>query len=199
MDGNNPYAPPASWDLDGDQLGKGSDDAWRDGKLLMVRKGSVLPDRCLKCNATAGGYQFKRDLSWHNPLWSLLLIASPILYVLVYFIVRRRGSVTVGLCPLHRARRSRAIAISWSTAVLGIGSIIAGLAVLESRTPIALGIAPANATPFLIVAGLFLLFGSLIGGMLGSRVLVPKRIDKTFIWLTNVSPEYLATFPTLMG
>jgi hypothetical protein len=35
----------------------------------------------------------------------------------------------------------------------------------------------------------------MIGGALGARVLVPTRIDKNFIWLTKVSPEYLASFP----
>jgi hypothetical protein len=35
----------------------------------------------------------------------------------------------------------------------------------------------------------------MIGGSIGARVLLPDRIDKHFIWLRKVSPEYLATFP----
>jgi hypothetical protein len=31
--------------------------------------------------------------------------------------------------------------------------------------------------------------------MFGSRVLVPRRIDEHYVWLSHVSPEYLAEFP----
>jgi hypothetical protein len=183
MDDFNPYAPPKSLDLERDRLLEDPDLAWRDGKMLMVRKGAMLPDRCLKCNAPARGYRFSRSLSWHSPAWILVFLISPLLYVLVYFIVRWRGRVTVGLCPGHRKRRARAIAIGWLTAVAGLGSIIASALV------------PDRFTPITITAGLVLLLGGIIGGLVGSRVLVPRRIDKNFVWLGKVSPEYLAAFP----
>jgi hypothetical protein len=103
MDEFNPYAPPKSLELEESFLVEHANAAWRDGKFLRVRTDAVLPDRCLKCNAPAEGYQFKS----------------------------------------------------------GIGLLLAGL----------------------------------IGGLFGSRILVPVRIDKHFIWLSKVSPLYLATFP----
>jgi hypothetical protein len=103
MDEFNAYAPPKFAESDEGGLLEHANAAWRDGKLLMVRKGAILPDRCLKCNEPAEGYQFKS----------------------------------------------------------GFGLFSAGLIV----------------------------------GMVGSRVLVPARIDRHFIWLSKVSPLYLATFP----
>ena len=188
MDDNNLYAPPKSWDLDQERLSEEPNAAWRDGKLLMARKGAVLPDRCLKCNATAEGYQFHRTLSWLNPWWILVvLVLGPLMFAIVYFAVRKQGRVTVGLCPRHRSRRSRIIALSWLTGLAGVGSIIAA------------GTVPESIVPIPVIAGIVLLFVSLFGGSFGARVLVPKRIDKYFIWLASVSPEYLASFPEFMG
>ena len=65
----------------------------------------------------------------------------------------------------------------------GLGSIIAGGMVSDSLQPIAL------------IGGIVLLFVGMICGAVGSRVLVPRRIDKHFVWLSKVSPDYLAAFP----
>ena len=149
----------------------------------MVRKDGVLPDRCLKCNEPAGGFQFKRSLTWASPWYALLILLNLILYIVVYLIVSRRGNVTVGVCPLHRRKRRRAILLGWLTFLAGIGSLIAAAFV------------PSSVTAFPAVGGGILMAVGVIGGMLGSRILVPARIDKHFIWLTKVSPVYLATFP----
>jgi len=183
IDDDNPYAAPMADVLVKDRHLDSSIDAWRDGKMLVVRKGAELPDRCLKCAAPARGYRFSRSLSWHKPVWALTFLISPILYALVYFFVRWRARVTVGLCPRHRRNRARAIALGWLAALAGLGSIIAGGMVSDSLQPIAL------------IGGIVLWFVGMICGAVGSQVLVPRRIDKHFVWLSKVSPDYLAAFP----
>ena len=71
----------------------------------------------------------------------------------------------------------------WLTALAGFGSFAVA------------GFVPDRMIALPIIAGAVLSVGGLIGGMLGSRILIPKRINKHFIWLGKVSPEYLATFP----
>ena len=71
----------------------------------------------------------------------------------------------------------------WLTAMAGIVSMIAA------------GIVPDQITPIAVIAGIILLSVGLVGGLFGSRILVPARIDKHFIWLSNISPAYLAAFP----
>jgi hypothetical protein len=44
-----------------------------------------------------------------------------------------------------------------------------------------------------------LILTGFIAGAAGSRILVPARIDKQFIWLTKLSPVYLASFPEAQG
>jgi hypothetical protein len=182
MDEINPFAPPKSAEL---EEARRFDDnvAWRDGKFLMVRKDAVLPDRCLKCNEPADGYQFKRSLTWASPWYALLILLNLILYILVYVIVSRKGKVTVGVCPLHRKKRTRAILFGWLAALAGFASFFAAAVV------------PNNLVAVPIIVGVVLIFAGIIGGMFGSRILVPARIDKHFIWLSKVSPVYLATFP----
>jgi hypothetical protein len=49
--------------------------------------------------------------------------------------------------------------------------------------------------PIALNAGIVLLPVGMICGVVGSQVLVPRRIDKHFVWLSRVSPDYLAAFP----
>jgi hypothetical protein len=189
-DGDNPYAPPTSGSLTRDLHQDYPDPAWRHGNTLVARKGAELPDRCIKCNAPAGGYRFSRKLSWHSQGWYLLIFVSLLIYILVYFLVRWQGRVTVGLCERHRTRRKRAILWGWLASLAGIGLLIAGVGYSDRSR---LDSSPLGTIG--MVGGLVLLLAGLIGGMIGAQVLVPVRIDKHYIWLKKVSPDYLAELP----
>ena len=80
----------------------------------------------------ADGYQFTRSLAWLSPAWIIVFLISPILYVIVYLIVRRRAKITAGLCPRHLEKRRRAIMWGWLIALAGIGSIVAIAVVPEN-------------------------------------------------------------------
>ena len=59
MDEFNPYAPPKDMTFL-ESYPSGDDRVWRHGPLLVMTKGSQLPDRCLKCNLPAGGWRLER-------------------------------------------------------------------------------------------------------------------------------------------
>ena len=101
--------------------------------------------------------------------------------------MRWQGRVTVGLCPRHRGNRARAIALGWLAALAGVGSIIA-VGVFSDTGEIS-----GSLQPIALIAGVAFLLGGIIGGAFGSQVLVARRIDKHFVWLSKVSPDYLAT------
>ncbi len=186
-DEENPYAPPKVHEV---RPVERPGLAWRDGQMLMVRKGAELPDRCLKCNASAEGYRFKRSLTWLSPYWAILiLVCGPIPFAIIYLCLCARGKLTAGLCPVHRTSRRRAIAIGWLTVLLGVGSMIVAGFLSDART------IPSNVIPFVILSGIILVIVGLLVVAIGAQVLVPSRIDKHFIWLKKVSPAYLATFP----
>jgi hypothetical protein len=112
-----------------------------------------------------------------------LFFIIPIVYIIVYFFVRWRARVTVALCPRHRRNRARAIALGWLAALAGVGSIVAAEALSHPLQSIAQ------------VAGVVLILGGIIGGVTSSQVLVPRRMDRHFVWLSKVSPDYLAALP----
>jgi len=170
-----------------------AEQAWRDNKLLKARKGAILPDRCFKCNAPADGYQFSRGLTWASPLWAYTIDSvSPLLcglipFVIIYAIVCWRGKITVGLCPRHRRRRSRAFLGAWLTGLAGILLFFVTAVVRAER-------GSEDLELILLLTGCLVIFGAIIAGFFATRVLVPARMDEDFIWLKRVAPEYLATF-----
>ena len=188
---DNPYAAPKAEDLNREARLDTYHDAWRDGKALVVRREAELLDRCLKCAAPTEGYRdrYSRVVSWHRPIWFILVLISWPLYLIAYFIVRRRTRLTVALCPLHRRKRMRAITVSWLCAIAGIGAMIFAAVISNADT------ASESLVGIAFIAGLVLFFAGLMIGVVGGKVLVPKRIDKHFVWLSKVSPDYLATLP----
>jgi hypothetical protein len=79
---------------------------WRSDKLLVAAPGAELPDRCVKCNAPAGGRRLKRTLYYHHPAIYLLLLCNLIIFAIVALIVRKRAVLQIGLCEHHLARRN---------------------------------------------------------------------------------------------
>ncbi len=183
MSDYNPYAAPEtdikSVVLDMHLLEEGG--LWRDGKVLVVRKFTDFLDRCLKCNAPAEGYRLKKTLSWHNPFF-FVLIVSPLIYIIVALIVRKTAKIRAPLCPRHRSKRRRAIALGWFGCLAGIGVVCLGAPLPDYAGTCA-------------TIGAIMFLGFLIFGIAGSNYLVPKRIDKNFAWLRKVSLDFLAELP----
>ena len=181
MSAFNPYSPPRTKTagLPGDLYeGEG---LWREGRLLLVRKGAEFPDRCLRCNAPAEGHRFERKLSWHRPSWYLLILFNLIIYVVVALCVRWTARISAPICPVHLAKRRIAIFFGWAGSLAGIALIVLGV----------------NDPDYEICAGIggILFLVSLLVGVIKSQLLVPQQIDEHFIWLKKVSPEFLRTLP----
>ena len=168
-----PYAAPVVYQQEA---------AWRDGDVLIVRHGTVLPPACIKCNAPAGDRSpMRRQLYWHDPMLYLLILAGVLVYALVALIVRKNGVVFIHLCPAHRQRRLMMVSSAWSLGLGGLFAVIFGA---------------SNDLPWLILAGLTMFVGGIIVALL-SQLLRPTKIDTHFMWIKGCSPEFLAQFPPL--
>jgi hypothetical protein len=172
-----PYATPAPLVTGG----PAPDSAWRDGKTLVVRKGVILPDRCVKCNAPADGPFHKQTVNWHHPALYLLLLAGPVPYAIIISILQEKGSVGVRLCARHRQRRLGLVLTAWALGIGGTAAIVAS-ARAHSR--------------FVVIAGIAALFCGVVLGAC-TRLLTAKKIDGHFMWLRGLSPEFLTSFPPL--
>jgi len=164
---------------------------WRQGNLLVMEKEATLPNRCVKSNAPASR-GLTRKLTWHHPAIYLVVLINIIVYAIVAMIVQKRATIVVGLSDEWFARRRRAITIGWTALVLsgllGCGGFMAAAINQED------GLA-AIAAVVTVVLGL----SGIIYGMVGSRIVTPKRMTDTHIWLKGVHPEYLAELPEWDG
>ena len=176
---SNPYAPPkASLDP------RSTENLWRDGKILVMRPGSQLPPRCVKCNAPAELPLKSRQVYWHPPWVYLFAVLALLLYPIVAVLVRQRATFAPGLCPVHRHRRWLGIALGWG------GSATALLLMFLGGT---------YDYSALMVLGLLLFLGAILAGIILTHLLQPERIDQDFIRLKGCGPAFLDTFPQFHG
>ena len=161
-----------------------SGNVWRYNKRLVTRNETVLPDRCVKCNAPANGFRLKRTLYWAHPAYLLLLLLNVLILIIVYLIVRKKAVVQIGFCDYHRTKRTRCIAAAWSCFGLGIVLFICS--------------AMFNSTALLVIGLLVFIVGSITFGIM-ARTVAPTKIDKEYVWLSGVNPNYLAELPEWTG
>ena len=178
MEEVNPYAAPQH-DLPLDVPAvDDSGGIWRDGDLLVIRKGAVMPDRCVICNAPAGGRRL--TFAWLEPTY-LLGVRIPML--------KEYAQIPVGICRRHRWRRWRAMAASWLAVLLSLISILSWNQVIDIRNEhwliiLLYAICGISLIPALVCASIF-----------STPPVRPHRADRNCVWVKKVHPEYVAGFP----
>jgi hypothetical protein len=173
----NPYEAPKVAIDGAPGAGQG---AWSHAGQLVTSSVAVLPDRCVRCNRPAEGYQLRRTLYWHSP-WLYLLVVQIWIYVIVGLIMRKKAIVTHGLCPEHRASRATWLWISWGILLAGLVAAPALAIALDSGGPMmgmVVGIVVAAFTFRFKVA-----------------TLRPARINREYAYLVGAGDEFLATLP----
>lgn len=182
MEDVNPYAAPRH-DLPLDALAdEPGDRVWRDGNLLVIRKGAVLPDRCVKCNAPAEGGRLKVKLQCDGPI--------EVLGVRLPHMQRHAAKIEVCLCREHRRRRRIAVACGAFLFVVGAGATLIFVVGLFARP-----VAPPQPPVWPMALLMILLVASTVNELLFVRPVAPQKIDHDYVWLKKVDPGYLAQFP----
>ncbi|HPF39793.1 MAG TPA: hypothetical protein PK093_14230 [Phycisphaerae bacterium] len=181
-----PMAIPASPPTDRVELlryaGYGVGQIWRDGKCVGIGAGrGMVSTRCFKCNELADDKPLKRRLSWHTPAVYLLLLLSPIIYVLVALLIRKTTIVYVGLCPRHKHRHRVVVAI---TALMVVSVVPLGIA----------GSTAAGEPVYFISAFFSLLIGLIVYATAG-HVVTAKRISDRETLLRGAGAEFLKSLP----
>ena len=154
---------------------------WREEKKLVIVHGAALPDRCVKCNAPAGGFRLRRRLTWLHPAYLLLLFTGVLLYAVAAAVASKTAEVDIGLCPKHRRLRWQTIAGGWTLGLTGV-ILLPWLAIyLQVWWLAAMGGGMA-------LVGMF-------GGIVVARQVAPSKIDDGRVWLKGACPEYLGELP----
>lgn len=183
----NPYAPPQSNPqsvAEAPHQMFGSAGVWRTGDLLVMQKGASLPHRCLVCNGPAA-VQFPKKLYWHHPGLYFLVI-SPLIYIIVALIVRKKADLILPLCVEHAAKRKKAATIASLLMVIGLVLMLGSCTQLEGS---------GDTFALLFLPGFLLLIVGAVVSAVGANLIVPKKIDDYYVWLRKVSTPYLSTLP----
>jgi hypothetical protein len=157
---------------------------WRFKRQLVMRADTALPDSCVRCTAPANGYKLKRQLSWHPPAYFLLVLISPLIYIIVAMCIRKKAIVHVGLCDAHRAQRKWFIVGSWISVLLGIG-LIGGAIGAESG--------------MMGLAGAVLLLAGIIAGSVKAPVVSAAKIENGWLWVNGTGQSFLSNLPEWVG
>jgi len=196
--GVNLYAPPRAQVEPVEQSGQ----VWRSGGLVRMDLGGRLPDRCVVCNAPAGGDRLTRTLYWSSPAfwvatlsapfallglgaftgYSIFLIAFwPVLLALViaYLIVRKKVEIDCGICRRHRLLRAVLGGSSFALAV-----IMAGLLVTSAGSQ-----NPAFAFAAMLVGFALLVLG-VVHGVTGVNAVRIRGVDRSHVWLAGTGEKF---------
>jgi hypothetical protein len=166
------------------KIGLGGEGVWRDGSVLVMRREAELPDRCVKCNEPADLPKLKRKLTWHHPALYLIIFVALLVYAIIAMVIRQTATVEIGLCELHRARRKQNILITIAALLLSVTAFAVSINMLDGMYAL---------------AGLALLLGGTIYGIVTIRVITPSKIDRSFVWIRGISAEYLSLLPQWPG
>ena len=177
MTTTNRYAPPKA--VLEDHTGAEAE-MWREGKVVVLRKGGDFPQRCIKCNEPSVAPMRRYKLSWHSPWLYLLALFALLLYALVALVVRKTAVVHIGLCERHQRRVLWGRIVSWGGLALEVALVSAAVGVDKSEFGL---VALAIALPWLIAVAVV------------NRQVLPTRIDDRFVRLKGCGPDFLRSLP----
>lgn len=152
---------------------------WRDGSLMVMTKETVLPNRCVKCNAPASKL-LKRTVEWYPRYVIWVFIFIRIVGLILYFCTRKRVTVYIGLCEDHINRRRFGMLIGGLILLLGF------MAFFGAMSSEAFGI---------VFLGLLLILAGIIVMVTVWRTITAKKIEEPYVWVKGIHSDFLETLP----
>lgn len=174
----NPYAPPVA---DGQAVPSATLDFFREGKDLVVRKESGLPDICLRTGQPTGGRMRTKKLSWIPPWTIVVFIVIRLIGLICMLVARKTAHLTFALSEEAEAKRKQALMIGLGVAGVGLLLMIAGVA-LESDA----GVAAA------MLGGIAMFVGIILAAVL-NRPFQMRKMAGDYIYL-RIKPVALDAF-----
>ena len=146
---------------------------------------NALPPLCCKCGADAT-CEKRVKFSWYPP-WILItvVIGGLLLTVILILVLQKKRTAYLPVCDKHKG------VWNWGQAVLGI--TLGGFFLALIACAVAFG-GPNNGDVFLpvfvVVAGLFFV-GLIVGAVVQTRGIRPKKITDDELQLLNLNPEFV--------
>ena len=169
-------------------MAEGQSNARADRKRMVVPMANPkLPMRCVKTNEPVAAENFKhKKLYWCPPLLYLALLANIIIFIILYYIFRKKVKIDIPLSVAGKKIMRKHALNALGVAVLGLGVMI---------VPLLMGkFGETMAAPMVILGILLVVFALLYGMRKGSTLRVTKLKDGK-AWLIGAGKEFLASLP----
>ncbi len=167
------------------QFGSAPGSIYRSGNQLEVSQGAVLPPYCVKCGQPSEGEPIARVFQWHPQWVYVTVLVSPIIYLIIALIVRKKINLDVPLCADHKSQRTKNL---WIGLLLLLGCIPAGI-VLGGTVGGDAGMG----------AGILVGTAAFIAGVIflgpGRAMLSPRFIDNTRATFRGAGEVFLNMIP----
>lgn len=163
-----------------------------ENRLLIKSDGSqsarCLPERCIKCDESAPTHHKFLTLSWHNPIFYVLILAGILPYALAYLIIRRTVTIRVSLCAKHHKRRHLAIILGVSIIAIAFICLIAAIFMNSPTSQGLFGL--------LLLSFFVLLLTGVIATLFGAQICTAHKLDdQGNAWIDGVGEPFLADLP----
>jgi len=162
---------------------------WRDGRLLVARKGEEFPDRCVKSNRPAHGRRVQQAAEVGHAALLLAHLWSSIVGAAIAASVTKGVTFTVGLSNEWWRKRRRALCLAGGIIALSLAATAYGAALIGQND---LGL-------WLVPLGILSTLGGLLYGLNASTLVTATRITNRYFWLKGVHPDFLANLPEWPG
>jgi hypothetical protein len=161
----------------------------REKKLIVSGLNVPFPMRCVKCNSAIEAHETKKiDMYWQHPAYYAFLLLGLLPGAIILLCVRKKTEVTFGLCRTHRASRRNKVLLGWLIALLGLGLLVLSFLSMGSddwrHSPL---------VPVAVVAGIALVFGSLIWAAVAISAISIRRIKDDRVWISGAGEQFLGS------
>jgi hypothetical protein len=112
---------------------------FRDGKDLIVTRGSQLPSYCVKCGGPARTV-LQKKMYWHSSWLALLILLGLWPYLIIVLVVRTRMDLNLPLCAADREKHRNLRRIAVGILLTAAGLFLSCFYLSESNTVIALSL-----------------------------------------------------------
>ncbi len=202
---SNPYAPPTAALVEPERV-RAVVRVGRDLEAMRHGEEAIdLPDRCVLCNADAGGFRSDSTLTWITPWMRIAATASipaaiivsgalgevlaagllglGVLLAITAAVTRKRILVVHGICPRHRRIRRHLRTAFW---VLLAATLAASACALA-------GVAPVGITATCVLAALIIV--GLLANSLRTWSMRIARLDAGRVRLGGTARAFRESFP----
>ena len=147
---------------------------WIHEESLVVNEDSLFPDKCIQCNASAGGHTVRKMVFWHSPILLPLIFLSWPFYIALALVFRRHISISVPLCTKHLWQRRMLTIVGLSS--FPVAAWMLWLAVTESQ-------------PSLILSGILsIIVGAIVLGW-GRNPIWASSIHEGHAMIRGIHPD----------